>query len=89
MKDLKAEFEQIYSLSIRRGKDSATVWEWLNETYSKQLHKPDVGNNKDAIPKINDGQFFSCNGVMYMIQSAKQATDRGNLENGHNIFTFY
>lgn len=55
----------------------------------EQLHKPDVGNSKAAIPEINDGQFFSCNGVMYMIQSAKQATDRGNLENGHNIFTFY
>ncbi len=42
MKDLKADFEQIYSLSIRRGEDSATVWEWITETYSKQLHKPDV-----------------------------------------------
>ena len=42
MEHLKEEFEQIYSLSIRRGEDSTTVWNWINETYSKQLHKPDV-----------------------------------------------
>lgn len=27
---LRKEFEEIYSLSIRRGEDSHTVWEWLN-----------------------------------------------------------
>jgi len=27
---LRKEFEEIYSLSIRRGEDSYTVWEWLN-----------------------------------------------------------
>lgn len=36
--ELKEEFEQIYSLSIRRGDDSATVWEWF-ESYKKNLMK--------------------------------------------------
>lgn len=30
-KDLKSKFEEVYSLSIRRGEDSSIVWEWLRD----------------------------------------------------------
>ena len=67
MKDLKAEFEQIYSLSIRRGEDSATVWEWLNETYSKQLHKPIV---MESLPPETTGYIIYNNDKVNSILGA-------------------
>jgi len=39
MDKLREEFEAVYSLSIRRGEDSATVWEWFKKKYVKQLNK--------------------------------------------------